>query len=189
MKLGRWYAVLLIASYSGIIGFVTMGFINFPSFWREKSALMAIIPKRDAEKERGAKLEALLKELPARIQQSMQVREKAKEVLKKETFDIKTEARIPQFVDELQNLLSLPDLNMQNLAYGTRITEEGFVTLPFELKLESSYSSLRRMLYLLESGYRGLRIDKFEIHTLQAPGGRIGVRLLCSARFKSGGAG
>lgn len=99
-------------------------------------------------------------------------------------FESKGEADIPVFIESIQKLFSGPGLKLQQIAYQSKIRENGFVTFPFDSSVEASYGGLRNLIENILAHPAAIHIDSLEFLRLDNDSHLIHVKIRCSARFR-----
>jgi len=185
MTLKEKAAFLWLFSVLGMITVLGLSIIVLPPAMRERgrvSNLRFRLSEKLAEETRAIKLwEEMKKEVEEYRKEVRLIRQRI-EIHK---FSSKSEKEIPKFIDEIQRIFGESGLNLLQIAYQKRISERGYITVPFEAKFEGKYFKFRNLLGILETHPSGVRIDQLEFIKLDDENHNIQFRIHCSARFKA----
>ena len=99
-------------------------------------------------------------------------------------FESKGESEIPAFIDSIQKLFSGHGLRLQQIAYQSKVRENGLLTFPFDASVEATYGGLRNLVESLLAHPAAIHIDHLEFLRLDNEFHLIHVRIRCSARFR-----
>ena len=105
--------------------------------------------------------------------------------LEKARFEARDEAEIPAFIENLQSLFSGPGLNLQQIAYQSKVRENGFLTFPFIATVEATYAGLRNLIEAILAHPAAIHIDHLEFLRLTDETHHVRIRIRCSARFRT----
>lgn len=187
MTQGEKAIALWLASVIGIILLTLGGILWFPSLMREKARIQAVRDELMDQRTLDAEAQAFFEDVQARVTRLASATADKEEMVAQAAFPLLPEGDIPAFIEELQIIFSAPGLRLLNLAYQPRTTLEGFITLPFEVRLETPYPALRQLFHTLESHTGRLRIDRLEFQKFDNLRHQIEIKLNCSARFARNG--
>ncbi len=187
MTQGERAIVLWAASTGGIILLLAGAVLWFPALMAEKNRIQEIRARLTDRQTLEAEAQAFSRDIQSRVERLNEAARARAAQVDQASFPVPPESDMPGFIEELQTILARPEARLLNLAYQPRVASEGFVTLPFEARLESSYGGLRHLLYLFESHPARIRIDQLDFQSFDNERHLLEYKMACSIRFAQHG--
>ena len=177
--------IIFLGSWSGIVLLTILGLIKIPAFLNERQRLSSLLAKISNQNELENKMNSFLATFKSNIELINSDIASRKELLDNASFTRLPETEISAFVDGLPQLYASAGVSLTNLSYKAREKTGTFIDMPFEAQVTCSYKPLRQLLHAIESHKAGIRIEEFEIITLDDVSHKAQIRMLCNVRFKT----
>lgn len=183
MKRGDRAVLLLVSSCAGILLLLIISAIWFPKLLSERSksqAIMARLPNRQSLETEAT---TIISNLKSRSSQFDAQLSRIETMLQNASFTPISEKSIPGFVEDLQKAVAHPGVTVLGLSYQARVTEDPFITQPFEARFECTYAGLRKLLFALEMHPAGIYIERLEFQAFDNDRRCLVVKVSCKVRF------
>ena len=178
-------AILLNAgSLTGILVLLFGAILWFPATYQELTRVREIQGRLTTQFSLDAEAKSISEQIHARVQTVKDRLESREKQLEVASFSLLPASNISATVEKLADQFTESGVSITNMSYKSRITEEGLVTLPFEILIESDYPSFRKLLHLVETHTAHLFLDRLEFVSLDNDRHRLQARLACLIRFK-----
>jgi len=175
---------MTFGSLAGVLLLLLGAIAWFPTAWREMGRIRNIQAQLSDTRSLEAEAQQYSQQIQTRVKQVQDRLLTIERHLAVASFSLLPVSQISHTVETLADQFAETGVNIVNMSYKSRIAESGFVTLPFEILIESSYLGLRRLLHLIETHPGHLFLDRLEFVSLDNERHLVQARLACLIRFQ-----